>query len=180
MTCYRAHAILSPTILVAIYDLYSSGIFAYAYRLLGEANLAEDCVSETFLRFLKMLKNKTGPRDHLKAYLYRIAHNWITDVYRDKTNRVVELTDTLNIQAEKCLEDLVDQKLDHSHLRSAIMTLTPDQRFVITLRFIEGWDINQVAVAMGKPTGAVKALQHRAMSVLQLKLNANEVANETR
>ena len=68
--------------LIEVYDRYSPEIFRYASRLLGDRDLAEDCVSDTFSRFLTALKHGNGPQQHLRAYLYRVAHNWITDHYR--------------------------------------------------------------------------------------------------
>lgn len=169
---------LEQDILVEIYDLYSSSIFAYAYRVLGDGNLAEDCVSETFFRFLKSLKNQSGPRDHLKAYLYRIAHNWITDLFRKTPMIELELTDASLPLGEYRLENHVERNLDLSSIRNAIKDLTPDQRFVISLRYGEGWDINKIANAMQRPPGAVKALQHRALASLQKSLGAYEVPDE--
>ena len=55
--------------LTEIYDEISPGIYRYAYRLLGDQNLAEDCVSETFSRFLNKLSEKKGPNQYLRAYL---------------------------------------------------------------------------------------------------------------
>ena len=77
-----------PEVLEQVYDLYSPGLYRYAYRLLGDDQLAEDCVSETFSRFLTALRVERGPEKNLKAYLYRIAHNWITDYYRSEERRV--------------------------------------------------------------------------------------------
>ena len=68
--------------LAEIYDTYSDAIYRYAMRLLGDVDTAEECVSETFTRFLNALHRKKGPREYLQAYLFRIAHNWITDYYR--------------------------------------------------------------------------------------------------
>jgi len=65
-----------------IYDQYSPGLYRYAMRLLGNVDLAEECVAETFSRFLHALRGGGGPQDHLQAYLYRVAHNWITDQWR--------------------------------------------------------------------------------------------------
>src|SRR5512138_1545197 len=61
---------LNTAALAEIYDTYSTGLYRYAMRLLGDQDLAEDCVAETFTRFLKSLENGHGPRDHLQAYLY--------------------------------------------------------------------------------------------------------------
>src|SRR5512136_2797630 len=68
--------------LAEIYDAYSPGIYRYAMRFLADRDLAEECVAETFSRFLHALKRHTGPRDHLQAYLYRMAHNWFVDFFR--------------------------------------------------------------------------------------------------
>ena len=66
--------------LVAIYEEYSPGIYRYAVRLLGDAAMAEDCVSETFSRFLGAIQRGGGPTDNIRAYLYRVAHNWVTNL----------------------------------------------------------------------------------------------------
>ena len=68
--------------LTEIYDQYSHKLYNYAVRQLGDADLAEECVAETFARFLRAIKSGGGPEKYLQAYLYRVAHNWITDLYR--------------------------------------------------------------------------------------------------
>ncbi len=47
------------------------------------------------------------------------------------------------------------------------MRLTPEQREVVVLKFLEGWENAEVAALLGKPVGAVKALQHRALEALR-------------
>ena len=74
--------------LIAIYDAFQAQIYAYAYRTLLDIDLAEDCTAATFHRFLESLEKDKGPKDHLRAYLYRIAHNWMMDHFR-KAKRTV-------------------------------------------------------------------------------------------
>lgn len=157
-----------------IYDRFSPGIYRYAMRLLGDDNRAEDCVAETFSRFLKILRSGNGPQDHLRAYLYRIAHNWITDHYRRQPLTVLDLDDTLRAEDGFLPENQVDQNLEQQQVRLAMQTLTPDQRQVITLRFIEGWENQEVAAALEKPVGAIKALQFRALNTLRRLLVQGE------
>jgi RNA polymerase sigma-70 factor (ECF subfamily) len=157
--------------LAAIYDRYSPGLYAYAVRLLGDACLAEECVGETFSRFLKGLRAGNAPDTHLQAYLYRVAHNWITDFYRREPRAALGLDDEwpcedtarTEVQAERRIE----REAARREVRAALSALTPDQRQVIVLRFLEGWDNEQVAESVGKPVGAVKALQHRAIATLR-------------
>jgi len=163
-----------PVVLGAIYDRYSPGIFRYAMRLLGEESLAEDCVSETFSRFLKGLNCGQGPDEHLQAYLYRIAHNWITDSYRKNTPSMLELDETYPADETRHPENQAELGLQKQELRKALRSLTPDQRQVIYLRFIEGWDIEEVANTLGKPVSAIKTLQHRAVGSLKRLLVDNK------
>jgi len=160
--------------LAAIYDRYSPGLYAYAMRLLGDECQAEDCVSETFSRFLKGLRAGQGPEEHLQAYLYRIAHNWITDFYRRQPPPPFELDE--NLRAEPALQpDMqVDQRIEQDRVRGALRFLTPDQRQVIILRFLEGWENEEVAAAVKKPVSAVRALQYRALVALRKWLLGRE------
>jgi RNA polymerase sigma-70 factor (ECF subfamily) len=54
--------------LTAIYDILSPAIFSYSQRLLGSVSLSEECVAESFSRFLHALKKGRGPTHHLRAY----------------------------------------------------------------------------------------------------------------
>jgi RNA polymerase sigma-70 factor (ECF subfamily) len=167
--------------LAVIYDRYSPGVYRYAVRLLGDDSMAEDCVADTFSRFLKALRAGQGPRDHLQAYLYRIAHNWITDSYRRQPLPPLELDESLPDGDHSLLEKQADARIEQQQVRTALSALTPDQRQVVVLRFIEGWENEEVAGAMQKPVGAIKALQHRALTALRKYLLQEEgvVADES-
>ncbi|MHC1740585.1 MAG: RNA polymerase sigma factor [Anaerolineaceae bacterium] len=153
-----------------IYDQYSPRIYRYAYRLLGDECLAEDCTSETFSRFLKALRIGQGPQNHLQAYLFRIAHNWITDSYRRQPLPPLELNESIQADTLGHPEAISEEHLEQERVRMAMRTLTPDQRQVISLRFLEDWDLKEVSAALGKPIGAIKALQYRATKALEKQL----------
>jgi RNA polymerase sigma-70 factor, ECF subfamily len=161
-----------PQVLAGIYDRYSTPLYYYALRLLGDNRLAEDCVAETFSRLLKALRGGQGPRDHLQAYLYRVAHNWITDQYRRQPPPPLELDEDFPEGDQLRPEHLADEHIEQEQMRAALSHLTPEQRQVISLRFIEDWENEEVAAALCKPIGAVKALQHRALAALRRILDA--------
>lgn len=135
--------------------------------MLGDGELAEDCVSETFSRFLYALKQGKGPRDYLQAYLYRVAHNWITDYYRRQIPPTVELDPDLYEDDAPNPEEMMDTLLSAEAVRRALSELTPEQRQVIVLKFLEDWQNREIAEAIEKPIGAVKALQHRGLNALR-------------
>lgn len=160
--------------LTDIYDLFSPALYRYAMRLLSDESLAEECVTETFSRFLGSLRNDGGPREYLRSYLFRVAHNLITDHYRGRTAAIVSLDD-IGDEDHAALSDHHDpgplqqvmDKIAGDHVRAGLIALTPDQRQVIVLKFYEGMTNEEIAVAVGKPVGAVKSLQHRALASLR-------------
>ncbi len=152
--------------LAEIYDQFSPGIYHYAYRLLGDVQKAEDCVADTFLKYLHVLRADGGPQEHLQAYLYRIAHNWVTDYYRRQPPPAIQLVDEIPDGSDD-FQKTISNQMDEKYVRGAILQLTPDQRQVIVLKYLEGFDNERIARSMDKPVGAVKALQHRALETLR-------------
>lgn len=160
-----------------IYDLYSPKLYAYAYRLLGDSDQAEDCVAETFHRCLSAMRSGGGPQDHLQAYLYRIAHNYITDVYRRQPPPPLNLEEDLH-QADTDTEGEAFQAMGRQQVMAALARLTDEQRQVITLKFYEGWENAEIAEALQKPIGAVKSLQVRAIGALRRMLISTDELEE--
>jgi RNA polymerase sigma-70 factor (ECF subfamily) len=167
----RAHA-FDMDALAEIYDQFSPGVYRYAARLLDENSLAEDCVADTFSRFLQALRNGGGPQEYLQAYLYRIAHNWVTDYYR-KSPSLMMLDD------ESCdgtigPDGQAADRQEKQRLRRALMKLTPEQRQVIMLKYFEDMDNASIAYSTGRPLTAVKSLMHRGMAALRRVLAFEE------
>jgi RNA polymerase sigma-70 factor (ECF subfamily) len=170
---------LDPAAITEVYDRYSPGIYRYAMRLTGSAEQAEDCVAETFSRFLAALRDGRGPRDYLQAYLYRIAHNWITDIYR-RSLPVVDLDGqelTMDESGNRLLHS-IELKSQQQHVRWALAQLKAEQRQAIVLRYLEEWEIDEIAFTLKKPVGAVRALLHRAVVKLRKLLHGEEFENE--
>jgi RNA polymerase sigma-70 factor (ECF subfamily) len=153
--------------LVTIYEEHNAELFRYAYRLLGDTALAEDCVSETFSRFLKAVRDGIGPVENVRAYLYRIAHNWITDHYRRQPLPPLSLDADLHGATDANPSQVVAGQMEQDRVRAALLRLPPDQRQVIELRFVEDWSHEAVAASLGKTVEATRALQHRAIAALR-------------
>jgi len=152
-----------------IYDLYNDAIYRYGYRLLGNQNLAEECVSETFSRFLISLQKGQGPKRSIRPYLYRTAHNWITDQYRRPLPNEEELFEDLH-SSDNNPEQLTITDIDTQLTRKLLKELPASQRQAIVLKYLEGFDNKEISEVLHKPIGAVKALQNRGLSALRKKL----------
>jgi RNA polymerase sigma-70 factor (ECF subfamily) len=80
-----------------------------------------------------------------------------------KNNHFESLEETYPTSEQLHPESMTIAQMEQEKIRKALSFLTPDQRQVIVLRFIEDWEIEQVSIALHKPVGAIKALQHRAL-----------------
>jgi RNA polymerase sigma-70 factor, ECF subfamily len=166
---HTSHQQLKHDDLITLYEDLSPRLFRYAVRLLGDANLAEECVAETFSRLLQALKSGGGPRDHISGYLFRTAHNWITDYYRSGIPQDLKEPGWVDDPLTSPQTILVRAQ-EKERVRSALLQLTSEQRQVIMLRFYEQWHHEEIAAAIGKTAEATRALQHRAIANLRRML----------
>jgi len=152
-----------------IYERYESKIYSYIYRRTGAPALAEDLTAQVFLKMLEAIRAQKSWHSSFSGWLYRIAHNLVIDHYRRRDRRqYVSIDDAPILRADK--DDPVqasESSLDSERLRSAIHRLTTEQGQVISLRFLEGYSISEVAGMMEKTEGAIKALQYRAVATLR-------------
>jgi RNA polymerase sigma-70 factor, ECF subfamily len=161
--------------LTNVYDLFSPGIYTYAQRLLGSTSLSEECVAETFSRLLHELKKGRGPREYLRAYLYRIAHNWITDYYR-RNHEEQPGEDEMEMFVDYSNPTMeAELNLSRQQVRQALIKLPEIQRQIILLRYMEGWELNEIAASLNKSANYVKVNQHRAVSTLKRELGEKEI-----
>ncbi len=164
--------------LAEIYDTYSQELYNYAYRQLGNPTQAEECAAETFKRLLEALSQRKGPRDHIRAYLYRIAHNWITDQYRRQPLSDVSLEDQMISDPGPSPFQATADNMERERLREALMKLNTNQRLVVALKYLEGWSSPEIAKALDRPLEAVKGLLHRGIENLRLHLTGETNTQE--
>jgi RNA polymerase sigma-70 factor (ECF subfamily) len=156
--------------LAAIYDEYYQPIYRYVYRQVGDVETARDLTAEVFHRLLRAAQGGGSPDRNSKAWLYRTAHNIVVDHYRRQQHRRhLPLEDEL-INAKDDPAGTAERHLSAAQVRAALQHLTPDQRQVIILKFLEGLSNQEVAAVLDKPVGAVKSLQHRGLAALQRQL----------
>lgn len=158
-----------PSALGMLYDRFFQRIYNYIYHRVGQAELAEDLTAQVFVKMLEAVGQGRGWQSSFTGWLFRIAHNLVVDHYRrKKRSTVVTLDDAAPLPSPA--GDPVrgsEAESDREQLRVALGRLTEEQAQVIILRFLEDLSIAEVAVAMDKTEGAIKALQYRAVLAMR-------------
>jgi RNA polymerase sigma-70 factor (ECF subfamily) len=155
----------------ALYRAHVQAIYRYIVHRVSDAQMAEDFTADVFTRALKSMSTYQDQGKPFLAWLYRIAHARVVDYYRRRGRRPDEAE--LDAQPIAVTDDVEGELLRGqaaSALRTALSSLTDEQQQVIILRFIEGLNLEETAVSMGKNANAIKALQHRALRALASRL----------
>ena len=128
---------------------------------------ARDLTADVFHRLLQAVQKGKGPSRNAKAWLYRTAHNLVVDYYRRQQFRNHHPLEKDMSTGEPGPAQVAEDHALAETIREALATLTPEQSQVISLKFLDGLSIKEVASIMDKTPGAVKSLQHRGLLGLQ-------------
>ena len=162
----REAAALNEAAWAEIYRRHAQQVYAYVYYRLGDQHTAEDLGADVFVKAIAGIKGYSYRGTPLLAWLYRIAHNVTVDyrkaAARKAQHQLVEAPEDIE-ERHNALHEL-DERSD---MLSAIRELTEDQQQVVILRFYHGMSNMEVSKVLGKPEGAVKALQTRALRSLR-------------
>ena len=161
---------LDKKAVIELYEENNDALYRYAYRYLGDQDLAEECVADVFTSFLKRIQTDAPYDENYRAYLYRSAHNWIIDHYRKRKDD--QSIDDLPIpDPSSDIEENLFRKQRIEKLKNALLRLPEEQRMVIELRFMENWPHEKVSNYLGKTVEATRALQYRSMIALRETLS---------
>lgn len=153
----------------SLFEHFAAPLFRYFYLRCGDVHVAEDLTSELWVRVVAHL-----PTFHVESdthetvvigWLYRIAHRLLLDTYRRRAREHLPLPESLPAR-EPPLDDMMLQVDEHQELRTVLKHLTPEQREVLLLRFVEERTPGEVAHITGQSVGAVRVMQHRALAAL--------------
>jgi len=156
-----------------LYEKHFDKIYRYVRLKIGNETEAEDMTQQVFLNALQSISSFKWKGVPFSSWLFRIAHNQVVDYFRKNKSTTVPLDESL-VSSSDNPQSATERKLDIEQLILATKQLTEAQREVISLRFAGELPIAQVAKAMGKSQGAVKALQHSAVVALRKILRVTE------
>lgn len=165
--------------LAEIYDTYQRPIYAHIFHRVNDMETARDLTADVFQRLLLAMQKGDKPIRNVKAWLYRTTHNLVTDFYRRQQFRDCEpLEESFAADTRDPAQEAAEL-IQLDGIRRAWHELTPEQRQVLSLRFLDGLACTETAEIMNKSTGAVKSLQHRALAALRREIERQEESRLT-
>lgn len=157
--------------LTALYDRYAGNVFAVAIRILGDRELAEEVVQDTFLRCWHRVDSYQPARGQVAAWVIGIARHRAIDLLRSRSNQVrrheaAALLDT--VPADPV--EVTDLIVLRDALSAALAELPVQQRHVIELAYYGGLTQAEISQQLGAPLGTIKTRTRAAMEKLRVAL----------
>jgi RNA polymerase sigma-70 factor (ECF subfamily) len=143
-----------------LYHHYSGIIYNYLLKLVGNRDLAEDILAETFIKLLNSNLTKKGT---LKNWLYRVATNAAYKTFR---------TTRKDLFLDRNVEKMVSNPSGHDYERTvtvqkALLKIPEIHRSVVILKYYQGFKYREIAEILGCPEGTVKTRMQKGLQLLK-------------
>jgi len=149
-----------------LYRLYAARLYGFGVRILGDRNLAEELVQETFVRLWRTAATFDRRRGSVGAFVFTIARHIAVDLWRRPSSR------PFDPEPDEVAEpvDRVDAVVTVLAVRDAMRDLSVAHREVLELTYRGGLKQTEIADVLGLPLGTVKTRTYYALRALRLAL----------
>lgn len=147
-------------------------VYHRARATVADRTEAEEIAQEVFCRVLSRLTTAGGDLEVRTGYLVRAASNLMADRWRARARH--RDVDARYAEGRSTAPEVPDEHLarseEHEAVRRAMSRLPPAHRQVLRLRIVEQLTAEETAAVVGKTAGAVRQIQHRALTALRAQL----------
>jgi RNA polymerase sigma-70 factor (ECF subfamily) len=160
-----------------LYRFAVTPVYRYLAARVNRAEEAEELTQEVFVAALSGIEGlRAEDENGLLAWLFQIARHKLADHLR---RRYRKPTSSLEEAEERqdpgpMPEEAAVLGEERAEVRRALERLTPEQREVVTCKYVLGYDNETTARVVGKNVNAVNQLHHRALASLHRLLGTVE------
>lgn len=156
-----------------LYEAEADAVYRFCLYKTSRKDVAEDLVQESFVRLWNSLsEGKTI--DNLKAFLYQITRNLITDFYRKK--KALSLDSMAEQGYEPSTEDHehIENQVEASMMREVINKLDEKYRDVVYMKLVEEMDLEEISQTLKITKNNATVRLHRGLKYLK-EILQNEI-----
>jgi RNA polymerase sigma-70 factor, ECF subfamily len=156
-----------------LYRAYGGDLYGFALNRLGDRELAEEVVQETFTSVWRNADGFDAGKGSVRTWIYGIARNAVIDCARRRSRRL-PLPRFAPAEDDEAVSEPIEQALLRWQLQIAFARLTPEHREVLRLGHFGGLSVKEIAEVTGLPPGTVKSRTYYALQALRLALDEIE------
>lgn len=153
--------------LMRLYDLCCDTVFNASYRIVLNAQDAEEITQDAFLKTFASLDSFSGSERDFVAFVKTIAINKSIDLFRKHSREpFYEEIDYKTSDIEDDNDDFEDFPIEK--IKEALNNLPDGYRLTITLRLIDGMEFSDIAKQMGIKESTVRSQYARGLEKLRI------------
>ncbi len=162
-------------------EAYQRPVFNLCYRMLGNAQDAEDAAQETFLRAYQSLKRYDNNRP-FSTWLLSIAAHYCIDQIRKRRVQIVSVEDlpTPDLpEPSPGMESTLSKKEEQQRIKAVIGKLDEMDRAAVVMYYWYDFSYEEICQALSLSMSALKSRLHRARRMMAeqwLKMQPGNVA----
>jgi RNA polymerase sigma-70 factor (ECF subfamily) len=151
-----------------LYELYYDRIFRFCMHRLFNRSTAEDVTSSVFLTVARTMRQFKGQTEQdFRSWVYTIAANQANAHIRKTVRRKRLMGNIVSQWREDEENSAVWSSLDWPTLYAAIQELKPEHQTILTLRFFENMDYDEIGRVMDARPATIRVILHRTLRRLQ-------------
>jgi len=146
-----------------LYRRHYRPIAGYVFRRVGDRHIAEDLVADAFMLAMQAIPRYRSRGLPVRAWLYRIATNRVNRWARRERKRLLRQLETDPVDPRQA----VTPADTRDRARAALLVVAPKYQAVLALHYLEGMNVEDVALATGCRVGTVKSRLARGRDALR-------------
>lgn len=150
-----------------------SQVHGYVYmRTNRDRALAEDIVSEIFLKAIENFEKYDKAKGSFKSWIFQITRNYLIDYYRsNKNHQSTSLEDLANkLKDTSDTQKSAQDEIEKDVIKEAIDTLPEVKKELILLRYFSGYSYEEIAEITKEKENNIRVNIHRTLQDLKRKL----------
>jgi len=153
-----------PQAFSSLLEKYQKPVYNLCYRMLGNAEDAEDAAQETFLRAFKSLKRYDNSRP-FSTWVLSIAAHYCIDQIRRQRQVTISIEDLVVPDVPDPapgLETVLGKKEEQRRIRAILDKLEATDRAAVIMYYWYDFSYEEICQALSLSLSAVKSRLHRA------------------
>ena len=151
--------------MAALYDRYSSVVYAVALRVLGDTGVAEDVLQEVFMQLWRNPGMFDSSRGNLAPWLAVITRNRAIDQLR-KRRPETDIEDVV-VSVESDMSGEAERSQAMEKVRGVLGNMPAPQRDALEMAYFQGLSHTEISQKTGEPLGTIKTRIRAGLTTLR-------------
>ena len=157
----------NQTSLMRLYDLCCDAVFNASYRIVLNAQDAEEITQDAFLKTFENLDSFKGSERDFTALVKTIAINRSIDMFRKRSKE--PFYEEIDNTADRIEDDTDFEDFPIEKIKEALNNLPDGYRLTITMRLLEGMEFSEIAERLEIKESTVRSQYARGLEKLRVE-----------